>query len=166
MEKNRNIKNSENSKSNFRKRYLKTIAITDIFILIVFIICYGPFSPIQKTSADNIYYFKIISGFIFFIALINLLLFLKTKDDIKCENSINFVDTFLSAKEYTEVIPKKSLYYDHYSIHLEGISKFYAIISEKDNMVIINAHYKNEGNFKFFESFPKEMFTKLYDLKK
>ncbi len=154
------------AKKDSKKKYLKTIAIIDIFILTAFIFCYSPFPPVQESLSNNTYYFKIIAFLIIFIILIDLLVLFKVKDDIRCEKSINFVNTYLSVSDYTEVIPKRSLYYDHSDIDSENISNFFAIVSEEDNMVIIIANYENEVNIKFFESFPKEMFTRFYELKK
>ena len=76
---------------------------------------------------------------------------------------------FLSNEKWKEVEVKNAKEYEEFLNQLKKITKFYAIIDESKNSIIVNVVFDNEDidpKKLYFEAISKEDFEKFYKIKK
>lgn len=146
-----------------KSKLFKDIFITNAILILLLVFLTFPFNGESLIKFPNItlYFILIILADLFIAFVLNK--FYKDVFDENC--SVNFVNEFLSVEKYIEVVPIKASNYNTFILHLTEISKFYAIISEEDNKVIISVIFNNEKEGRFFESISKEFFTMYYKVK-
>jgi hypothetical protein len=88
---------------------------------------------------------------------------------IEAESSKKFVKFFLSNEKWKEVEVKNAKEYEEFLNQLKKITKFYAIIDESKNSIIVNVVFDNKDidpKKLYFEAISKEDFEKFYKIKK
>ena len=88
---------------------------------------------------------------------------------IEAESSKNFVKFFLSNEKWKEVEVKNAKESEEFFNQLKKITKFYAIIDESKNSIIVNVVFDNkdiDSKKLYFETISKEDFEKFYKIKK
>ena len=84
-------------------------------------------------------------------------------------SSKKFVKFFLSNEKWKEVEVKNAKEYEEFLNQLKRITKFYAIIDESKNSIIVNVVFDNKDidpKKLYFEAISKEDFEKFYKIKK
>ena len=88
---------------------------------------------------------------------------------IEAESSKKIVKFFLSNEKWKEVEVKNAKEYEEFLNQLKKITKFYAIIDESKNSIIVNVVFDNKDidpKKLYFETISKEDFEKFYKIKK
>ena len=77
---------------------------------------------------------------------------------------VNFVNTNLSSKKYTEVFPiQTSNKYSYFFINITDIAKFYAIIIDESTLSVY-LKFNTENEYRFLENINKDVFSLYYKL--
>ena len=149
-----------------RKRLIKNVI--GLNVCIAMLIAY---LPIAISIMNNIV-FKIITVLLVII-LANFYVISYTIREseriIEAESSKKFVKFFLSNEKWKEVEVKNAKEYEEFLNQLKKITKFYAIIDESKNSIIVNVVFDNKDidpKKLYFEAISKEDFEKFYKIKK
>ena len=149
-----------------RKRLIKNVICLNICIAMMI-----AYLPIAISFMNNIV-FKIITVLLVII-LANFYVISYTIREseriIEAESSKKFVKFFLSNEKWKEVEVKNAKEYEEFLNQLKKITKFYAIIDESKNSIIVNVVFDNKDidpKKLYFEAISKEDFEKFYKIKK
>ncbi len=149
-----------------RKRLIKNVICLNVCIAMMI-----AYLPIAISIMNNIV-FKIITVLLVII-LANFYVISYTIREseriIEAESSKNFVKFFLSNEKWKEVEVKNAKEYEEFFNQLKKITKFYAIIDESKNSIIVNVVFDNkdiDSKKLYFETISKEDFEKFYKIKK
>ena len=150
------------------RKFLRKRLIKNVICLNVMLIAY---LPIAISIMNNIV-FKIITVLLVII-LANFYVISYTIREseriIEAESSKKFVKFFLSNEKWKEVEVKNAKEYEEFLNQLKKITKFYAIIDESKNSIIVNVVFDNKDidpKKLYFEAISKEDFEKFYKIKK
>ena len=149
-----------------RKRLIKNVICLNVCIAMMI-----AYLPIAISIMNNIV-FKIITVLLVII-LANFYVISYTIREseriIEEESSKKFVKFFLSNEKWKEVEVKNAKEYEEFLNQLKKITKFYAIIDESKNSIIVNVVFDNKDidtKKLYFEAISKEDFEKFYKIKK
>lgn len=149
-----------------RKRLIKNVICLNVCIAMMI-----AYLPIVISFMNNIV-FKIITVLLVII-LANFYVISYTIREseriIEAESSKKFVKFFLSNEKWKEVEVKNAKEYEEFLNQLKKITKFYAIIDESKNSIIVNVVFDNKDidpKKLYFEAISKEDFEKFYKIKK
>lgn len=149
-----------------RKRLIKSVICLNVCIAMMI-----AYLPIAISFMNNIL-FKIITVLLVII-LANFYVISYTIREseriIEAESSKKFVKFFLSNEKWKEVEVKNAKEYEEFLNQLKKITKFYAIIDESKNSIIVNVVFDNKDidpKKLYFETISKEDFEKFYKIKK
>ena len=141
-----------------RKRLIKNVICLNACIAMMI-----AYLPVAISFMNNIV-FKIITV----LLVIILANFYVISYTIR-ESSKKFVKFFLSNEKWKEVEVKNAKEYEEFLNQLKKITKFYAIIDESKNSIIVNVVFDNKDidpKKLYFEAISKEDFEKFYKIKK
>ncbi len=149
-----------------RKRLIKSVICLNVCIAMMI-----AYLPIAISFMNNIL-FKIITVLLVIILANFYVISYTIKESeriIEAESSKNFVKFFLSNEKWKEVEVKNAKEYEEFLNQLKKITKFYAIIDESKNSIIVNVVFDNKDidtKKLYFEAISKEDFEKFYKIKK
>ena len=149
-----------------RKRLIKSVICLNVCIVMMI-----AYLPIAISFMNNIL-FKIITVLLVIILANFYVISYTIKESeriIEAESSKKFVKFFLSNEKWKEVEVKNAKEYEEFLNQLKKITKFYAIIDESKNSIIVNVVFdKKDIDTKklYFEAISKEDFEKFYKIKK
>lgn len=149
-----------------RKRLIKSVICLNVCIAMM--IAYLP----TAISFMNNILFKIITVLLVIILANFYVISYTIKESeriIEAESSKKFVKFFLSNEKWKEVEVKNAKEYEEFLNQLKKITKFYAIIDESKNSIIVNVVFDNKDidtKKLYFEAISKEDFEKFYKIKK
>lgn len=149
-----------------RKRLIKNVICLNVCIAMMI-----AYLPIAISIMNNIV-FKIITVLLVIILANFYVISYTIKESeriIEAESSKKFVKFFLSNEKWKEVEVKNAKEYEEFLNQLKKITKFYAIIDESKNSIIVNVVFDNKDidtKKLYFEAISKEDFEKFYKIKK
>jgi len=149
-----------------RKRLIKSVICLNVCIAMMI-----AYLPIAISFMNNIL-FKIITVLLVIILANFYVISYTIKESeriIEAESSKKFVKFFLSNEKWKEVEVKNAKEYEEFLNQLKKITKFYAIIDESKNSIIVNVVFDNKDidpKKLYFEAISKEDFEKFYKIKK
>lgn len=149
-----------------RKRLIKSVICLNVCIVMMI-----AYLPIAISFMNNIL-FKIITVLLVIILANFYVISYTIKESeriIEAESSKKFVKFFLSNEKWKEVEVKNAKEYEEFLNQLKKITKFYAIIDESKNSIIVNVVFDNKDidtKKLYFEAISKEDFEKFYKIKK
>ena len=149
-----------------RKRLIKSVICLSVCIAMMI-----AYLPIAISFMNNIL-FKIITVLLVIILANFYVISYTIKESeriIEAESSKKFVKFFLSNEKWKEVEVKNAKEYEEFLNQLKKITKFYAIIDESKNSIIVNVVFDNKDidpKKLYFEAISKEDFEKFYKIKK
>lgn len=153
------------------RKFLQKRLIKNVICLNVCIAMMIAYLPIAISFMNNIV-FKIITVLLVII-LANFYVISYTIREseriLEAESSKKFVKFFLSNEKWKEVEVKNAKEYEEFLNQLKKITKFYAIIDESKNSIIVNVVFDNKDidpKKLYFETISKEDFEKFYKIKK
>ena len=149
-----------------RKRLIKSVICLNVCIAMMI-----AYLPIAISFMNNIL-FKIITVLLVIILANFYVISYTIKESeriIEAESSKKFVKFFLSNEKWKEVEVTNAKEYEEFLNQLKKITKFYAIIDESKNSIIVNVVFDNKDidtKKLYFEAISKEDFEKFYKIKK
>ena len=149
-----------------RKRLIKSVICLNVCIAMMI-----AYLPIAISFMNNIL-FKIITVLLVIILANFYVISYTIKESeriIEAESSKKFVKFFLSNEKWKEVEVKNAKEYEEFLNQLKKSTKFYAIIDESKNSIIVNVVFDNKDidtKKLYFEAISKEDFEKFYKIKK
>ena len=149
-----------------RKRLIKNVICLNVCIAMMI-----AYLPIAISFMNNIV-FKIITVLLVIILANFYVISYTIRESVRileAESSKKFVKFFLSNEKWKEVEVKNAKEYEEFLNQLKKITKFYAIIDESKNSIIVNVVFDNKDidpKKLYFEAISKEDFEKFYKIKK